>query len=228
MLNTKSGRAAFRTEFWAYLSDVAGAAGYMSSKGSIVLTESTYQRLVQVYKSVLVLADGTSDQALDAYVRWLGKWLDQEVESRMGKVVIRLASMMRLSKKQDAAVLRNALLDLSDGDKKTILEVFSFDWLPEGASTPTYIPAVLANLSKNQSLGGSFPDRVASTVQVGVVHLARALKQMMRESVEARSGGLILNFNPMAAQAKRTDAIKLFSGGAPTLRVDGSVRFVVE
>ena len=176
LLGTQEGCDAFKTEFWTHVSDVAGAAGHVTSQGSIVLTEPTYERLLHVYESAMVLAKGTTGEALMSYIKWSGDWLGQEVDSPLGIVAVRLASMLRLSGKDDAEVLRRALASLPASERDAVVEVFSLDWLPEAAKTPTYIPAVLSNLTKNLTLGNSYHDRLITTIQVGAVAVSKALK----------------------------------------------------
>lgn len=210
ILNSQAGEVAFKIEFLTHMCDVAGAAGHVNRQGSIVLTEPTYLRLKNVYDAALMLREKSPDDALNAYLKWSAHWLGQKLITKEDEVVIRIASMMRLSDKDDTLLVKKSLEECPQEYRDLILEMFAFDALESPIKTPTYIPAVLSNLSKNKSLDEDSKKRIRMGVQLGALAIARALKFAKKNSL-FQSGNIILNFNPMASQAKQADALTLFT-----------------
>ena len=104
---------------------------------------------------------------------------------------------------EEGVVLRKAMLELNPTIRERIAA--QLDVQPQGqpGRTPTYIPALLVNLSNNQQLVKSKEERLAKSVKIGLPFITRVLEKY-KELLAAKEIDFIipLNFNKMAGVAK--------------------------
>ena len=73
----------------------------MSYKGSLTLTEATYQKLKNVYQAALTLKNKSPKQALIYYLRLTAKLLKRPFSLNIkNQIILRLSSMLRLYNKE--------------------------------------------------------------------------------------------------------------------------------
>lgn len=223
LITKKTGLKAFDFEYIAHICDVAGAAGHVSYKGSLTLTEATYQKLKNVYQAALTLKNKSPKQALIYYLRLTAKLLKRPFSLNVkNQIILRLASMLRLYNKEQVDTVENSLNQLTPKNYTIILEMLSFDALRPPIKIPTYIPAVLVNLSKNKNLGKTANARIHQAIVLGAPAIARSLKYATKRPI-FKSGKLTLNFNPMAAQAKKIQLRNVFIKGSVRIKENGEI-----
>lgn len=137
---------AVRLDCFVHLCDVAGAAGHVNNKSSLMCTAPTYQALKITYDACLVLSDPAKEEsdACNAYVAVRASWLGLDAADPTDYVLTRFGSMLRLFTPQEGEGLKKAFLKLDDQQRAHVLKEFGMQKYER--RTPTYMPAVLLNL----------------------------------------------------------------------------------
>ena len=209
-----------------HICDVAGAFGHRNNHSSLVYTEPSFQAMEAVGDSVRLLADPEKSE-IDAYNHYLGvraAWLGLNADDPYERALARIGAMLRLFTPEEGAVLKKAMVALDPDQKAHIalaLDIQEKD--PLHLRTPTYMPAVLINLSNNLSLGNTKEDRLFQAVKSGLPFIAKVLTQHRKLVAKGNIDPRIpLCFNGVAGAAK--NAPELLQGDF-SIDKEGNVMF---
>lgn len=192
-------------DLFVHTCDVAGALGHLNNRSSLVYTELTHRAMQAMADAVRELSNSNKSE-LDAYSAYLRKrisWLGLNSENPSDRVLARIGAMMRLFTPEEGALLQKALLGLNLAAREQIATQLDVQQQDLPGRTPTYMPAVLVNLSNNLQLGASKEERLSKTVTIGLPFIARVL-QKHQELLKTNQidPNIPLNFNQMAGVAK--------------------------
>lgn len=196
---------AFAFDFFVHTCDVAGALGHVNNRSSLVYTESSHQAMQAVMAACKVLAnfDKTEVDAYNAYVKIRADFLGLNDQNRIDRALTRMGAMLRLFTPDDGMLLKEAILELDSELQTKILTQLDIKEGEELERTPTYMPAVLVNLSNNPQLGITREERISKAVIFGLPFLAKVLEQHKQSIFENKADPKIpLNFNKAAGVAK--------------------------
>lgn len=192
-------------DLFVHTCDVAGALGHVNNKSSLVYTELTHRAMQAMADAVRVLSNAHQSK-WDAYNAYLGiraSWLGLSSEDHSDRVLARIGAMLRLFTPEEGAVLRKAMLELSPTIRDRIAAQLDVQQQDQPGRTPTYMPAVLVNLSNNPQLGASKEERLSKAVTIGLPFIARVLERhkelLVTKEIDPNTP---LNFNKMAGVAK--------------------------
>lgn len=194
-------------DFLIHMADVSGAGGHINPTSSIVMTDNVYRALMAIDASLNLLKknDTTAIEVLESYIQARALWIGLNLKTPKNRVLTRLSAMIRLYGKEDGSVLNQAFEKFDETQKSFFIKMFdplSPD-LPE--ITPTYIPALLANLYNNKSLGETPEQRLSRTLEIGLPFVSRVLKRYQDQLSEGKGNRIDpLNFNDMARVAKES------------------------
>lgn len=215
----------FELAFFVHMCDVAGALGDQDPNSSLVYTENTHKSLMAVKNACYRIKDLDEKKTYAKFIDDLGAILGLDSESPLEQVIIRVAAMMRLSKNEEAKVLKKAFLNLPFEELSLIIEQLGFD-----ADDPnimlTYMPTVLINLLDNDQLGATRNERIEQTVQKGVLFISRIL-QTTKEEIRKKPAlykGRLLNFTQVAQMAKENPNLLPLKN--PTLTKTGLIQLL--
>lgn len=192
-------------DFFVHTCDVAGALGHVNHHSSLVYSELTHKAMQAVAEasSVLVNAEKTPTDAYNAYLAIRASWLGLDPSNRADRALTRMGAMLRLFTPEEGALLKKAMAQLDPQLQMQIVEQLDVREGEELARTPTYMPAVLVNLSNNEQLGNTREERISQAVILGLPFLSRVLEQHQQALAENKADPEIpLNFNKAAAVAK--------------------------
>lgn len=188
--------------------DVAGALGHVNNSSSLVYTEPTHRSMQAMQQAVFVLNESvkTEKDAYDVYMNIRAEWLGIDPSEPLNRVATRVGAMLRLFTPDEGITLRKAISTFSPTDLDLIISQLDQQVEPENEGpTPTYIPAVLVNLSNHPLLGESKEGRLGIAVVTALPFIARVLKRHQENLEKGRADPSIpLNFNPIAETVKRT------------------------
>lgn len=192
-------------DFFVHTCDVGGALGHVNNKSSLVYTESSHQVMQAVASACKVLADSkkTEIDAYNAYLKIRANWLGLNAQDRTDRTLTRIGAMLRLFTPEDGLLLKKALLELDSEQQTKIIMQLDTKEGEELERTPTYMPAVLVNLSNNPQLGGTREERISKAVILGLPFLSKVLEKHRQSLFENKANPQIpLNFNKAAGVAK--------------------------
>ncbi len=202
----KKNPKALEFDFLVHLADVAGSMGHVNPATSLVLIQDTYNALMAVDTALRLLKDKPIEGALKSYIDTRAQWLGVNAQESKGRTLTRLGAMLRLFGPANGKVLTEAFQKFTPEEQKAFtneLDPLSLD-LP--LITPTYIPAVLVNLSNNKTLGETKEARLQQSVELGIPFISVALKEYKKllkdHAIENPTAPL--NFNDVARVAKET------------------------
>lgn len=194
---------AFRFDFFVHLCDVAGAAGHVNKKSSIMCTAPTYQALKATFDACLVLSDPLKVErdACNAYIAKRASWLGFDPSLPTDYVLTRVGAMLRLFTPQEGESLKKAFLKLNDTERSLVLKEFAAH--EKTRRTPTYMPAVLLNLY-NFDPQASLDAKME--LAVTALPLLAQVLQSQKPGAEAP-----LNFNKVAGLVKQDPELVKYS-----------------
>lgn len=156
--------------------DIAGAAGHMNEKGSLVMTEPTYRSFKLAVESLEKLREGRGIE--EVYWDYFRKRADQyglDVSRPAERALTRVACMLRLSNEAEVRTLKGAFESLPQNVQGILTRELNMNGTQDGqAILPYYAPAMFANLRKAFS---SEPDGLEKGFSLGLVSLARAFQE---------------------------------------------------
>lgn len=113
--------------------------------------------------------------------------------------------MLRLFTPEDGMLLKKAVLELDSKIQTNIFTQLDIKEDNKLERTPTYMPAVLVNLSNNLELGATREDRISKAVILGLPFLAKVLEKHRQTIFKSKiTPDIPLNFNLAAGVAKNT------------------------
>jgi len=192
-------------DLFVHTCDVAGALGHVNNQSSLVYAESSHQAMQAVAKACAVLTDSqkTEMDAYNTYLRFRADCLGLNAEDRTDRALTRMGAMLRLFTPEDGLILKQSVLKLNPEQQAKIIEQLDTEMGQDFARTPTYMPAVLVNLSNNPQLGSSREERLSQAVVLGLPFLSRVLEKHKQTIAENKANPNIpLNFNKAAGVAK--------------------------
>ncbi len=192
-------------DLFVHTCDVAGALGHVNNRSSLVYTEPTHRAMQAMANAVRVLSDPNKSErdAYNTYICQRASWLGLDANDSSDRVLARIGAMLRLFSPEEGGVLKMAMNQLDASNREKISEQLDEQQPSQTGRTPTYMPAVLVNLSNNTQLGKSKEERLVAAVTIGLPFIARVLEkyQGMLASQEI-SPDIPLNFNKVAGVAK--------------------------
>ena len=210
-------------DLFVHSCDVAGALGHVNNRSSLVYTEPTHKAMQAMGEAVRLLTDPNQSEqdALNAYLIKRASWVGLDLADNSDRVLARVGAMMRLFNPAEGKILRKAIGQLDKKDRERIL--FFLDPLKTNPfyKTPTYMPALLVNLSNNTDLGKTKEERLAKALQFGLSFIARVFERHQDQLERGTANNYIpLNFNEVAGVAKKSPrALK----GDFTIDAEGTV-----
>lgn len=215
-------------DLFVYTCDVAGALGHVNHQTSLVYTEPTHQAMQAMVEAVKVLSNPSKTQ-MDAYNSYLSvraSWLGLDASVHSDRVLSRIGAMLRLFTIEEGLMLRKAFHELDLANRNQIQTELDDHHQDLDRRTPTYMPAVLVNLSNNPALGKTKEERLTQAIIIGLPFIARVLerhrKMLLKKEVDSR---FPLNFNRVAGIVK-TSPHSL--GGKFSIDREGTVHLVFE
>ena len=196
---------AFAFDFFVHTCDVAGALGHVNNRSSLVYTEFSHQAMQAVMAACKILFDSqkTEVDAYNTYLKIRADWLGLNDQSRIDRALTRMGAMLRLFTAEDGSLLKKAILKLDLEQQIKILVQLDIKEGEELKRTPTYMPAVLVNLSNHSQLGLTREERISQAIILGLPFLANVLEKHKQSLSERKADPQIpLNFNQAAAVAK--------------------------
>ena len=195
---------AVRFDVFVHTCDVSGAAGHVNNKSSVVWTESVHRAMQAVADACDVLTDPQKSEkdAYNFYLATRAQWLGLNPQDRTDRLLTRVGAMLRLVTPEDGRLLKQSFQKLTPDSQAKIIEQLDGE---EFSRTPTYMPAVLANLSNHPQLGASREDRIEQAVILGLPFLSRVLAEHKQLLADKKANPDIpLNFNQAAGVAKQS------------------------
>ena len=192
-------------DFFVHTCDVAGALGHVNNRSSLVYTEPSHQAMQAVATACNVLADSkkTEIDAYNAYLKIRADWLGLNAQNRTDRALTRMGAMLRLFTPEDGSILKKSMLELDFDQQTRIIVQLDTREGEELERTPTYMPAVLVNLSNNPLLGATREERISQAVVLGLPFLSRVLEKHKQSLLDNKADPKIpLNFNKAAGVAK--------------------------
>ena len=185
--------------------DVAGALGHINHQSSLSYTEFTHQAIQAMANAIKIFADPNKSE-LDVYNAYLSiraSWLGLDPNIRSDRVLTRIGAMLRLFTQKEGEVLKKAMDAIEKSMRARIADQLDVSLDESFNSTPTYIPAVLVNLSKNPELGKMKEERLFKAITIGLPFIVRVLEAYKERVVKGEMNANIpLNFNKIAGIAK--------------------------
>lgn len=192
-------------DLFVHTCDTAGALGHINNQSSIAYTELTYRGKQAMGEAVRILANPqkTELDAYNAYLATRAAWLNLNPNDKLDRVLVRMGAMLRLFTPQEGAILKKAVLELDAPTLARITKQLDAEQEDPSIRTPTYIPAVLVNLSSNAQLGASSEEKLSKAVTLGLPFITRVLeKHKQLVSSHQIDPNVPLNFNKIAGLAK--------------------------
>lgn len=195
-------------DLFIHICDVAGALGHVNNQSSLVYTEPAHQAMQAMAKAVQVLADPEKSEwdAYNAYLAVRAGWLGLSSEDHSDRVLARIGAMLRLYTPEEGFILKRAMLELDGLSQERVGAQLDIEQNAKPSRTPTYIPAVLVNLSNNLQWGMTKEERLFQAVKIGLPFIAKVLekhKELLAEG--AIDSNIPLNFNKIAGAAKNSN-----------------------
>jgi hypothetical protein len=192
-------------DLFVHTCDVAGALGHVNNSSSLVYTESSHKAMQAMADACFVLTDSqkTELDAYNAYLKLRADWLGLCAEDKVDRVLTRVGTMLRLFTPEEGLILKHSILKLSSEERSKLIKQLDAQKDEDLMRTPTYMPAILVNLSNNPQLGASKEERIVQTVVLGLPFLAKVLEKHKLAIAENKANPDIpLNFNKAAGVAK--------------------------
>lgn len=192
-------------DLFVHTCDVAGALGHVNNQSSLMYTEPTHRAVQAMNDAVRVLADPNKSE-LDAYNAYLfirASWLDLCGEDKIDSILARIGAMLRLLTPEEGIIIKQAILSLDPEMQERIITQLNVLTPNAPKRTPTYMPAVLVNLSNNQQLGATKEERLSQAITLGLPFITRVLEKYKElVSLGKIDPNIPLNFNKAAGVAK--------------------------
>jgi HAD superfamily hydrolase (TIGR01509 family) len=192
-------------DLFIHTCDVAGALGHVDSHSSLAYNELTHIALQAMGKAVRILSDPQKDEwdAYNAYLETRASWLGLDAGEQPDRILARIGAMLRLFTPEEGKILREAMSEFDDDMRNCIMMQLDVQREDQIVKTPTYVPALLVNLSNNVDLGTAKEERLFKAVALGLPFIARVLKQYREMLAEGKiDPDIPLNFNKVAGIAK--------------------------
>lgn len=197
-------------DLFVHTCDVAGALGYVNNHSSLVYTEPVHQALQAMGDAVRVLSNPHKNEldAYNAYLNVRASWLGLDSENSSDRVLTRIGAMLRLVTLEDGTVLRKSMLELDTSMRDRIAAQLDIQQKDQPSRTPTYMPAVLVNLSNNSQLGRTKEERLSKAITIGLPFIARVLEAHKELMAKGKiDPNIPLNFNKIAGVAKASPSL---------------------
>jgi hypothetical protein len=154
---TSKGPTALSFDLFVHTCDVAGALGHVNNQSSLVYTEPAHRAMQAMGDAVKVLSDPKKSEwdAYNTYVQTRASWLGLNADNSSDRVLVRIGAMLRLFSSEEGIVLKMAMNQLDVSTRKRISDQLDVQQFPQIGRTPTYMPALLVNLSNNTQFGNS-------------------------------------------------------------------------
>jgi hypothetical protein len=193
-------------DVFVHTCDVAGALGHVNNQSSLVYTEPSHSAMQTMWAAVKILSEQGKEEidAYNAYLKVRASWLGLSSTDKYDRVLARIGAMLRLFTVEEGRVLKKAMLDLDSNTRDKIASALDIKKKSLNLRTPTYMPAVLVNLSKNSELGTSKEKRLVKAMTIGLPFIAKILEQHKKLVVSDKIDPRIpLCFNVAAGIAKK-------------------------
>lgn len=194
-------------DLFVHTCDLAGALGHVNHQSSLVYTQPTHRAMYAMGSAVKLLSDPIKNEQ-DAYNAYLGvraRWLGLNPEDPSDRVLTRIGAMLRLFTPEEGQVLQTAILGLPLELRNEIALQLDVQAETQLGRTPTYVPALLVNLSNHPQLGTTKNERLSQVITLGLPLIAKVLKKhkelLTRGEIDPN---IPLNFNEMARIAKNS------------------------
>ncbi len=192
-------------DLFVHTCDVAGALGHVNNQSSLTYTRPTHNAIQAMEGAIQILADPkkTEWDAYNDYIEVRAMWLGLNEHEASSRVLARIGSMLRLFTPEEGIILHKAMQGLDKKIYDRIIAQFDVHPNDKPIMTPTYMPAVLANLSNNTQLGNTKEKRLTQAITLGLPFISRVLEKYKEMVSQGQIDPRIpLNFNKAAGIAK--------------------------
>jgi hypothetical protein len=191
--------------------DVAGAAGHVNQKGSVVMTEPTWQGFKMAIHSLCKLTEGVASP-LSAYDHYLGEraaLVGFDLNNETDRALTRIACMLRSFDLESGKKIRSVFSTLPANIQSLLTQELNRNGVDNGwASLLYYSPAALANAQaafKEQQ----DPEWFEKGLEVGLLAFGRAFHEgMVATKGRKGSGVYTLMVSDLAVQAKTPEKLQ--------------------
>ncbi len=190
------------------LVDIGGAAGHVTHKGSIVMTNPTYEGFKMALAALAGLVKGkTEAEVYDNFLAAKGESLDLWANNPKYKAIVRLLCMLRVSDQDTVKNTAKIFESLPENAQAILIKELNISGLEEDeqAVLPYYAPAFLANLinffkSRNQR------DYFQKGLTIGLMTLAEVYQQARILLTQQEGGGVFTVMLSALAEAAKAPA----------------------
>ncbi|MDP3372164.1 MAG: hypothetical protein Q8S21_04660 [Candidatus Paracaedibacteraceae bacterium] len=197
----------FDFEILTHICDVSGARGHEDNSGSKVLTENTFKSIESVKEAIHFLKEHSEKEAMEHYIHARANLLGLDKNKQI-YILARIGSMLRLFSKEEGKALKDAYASLSF-DQKMLLQEELDPLTYRTERTPTYVPALLVNLSSTlEKQGLTRYQAIQECITKGSVFIAQVLRAYRTGKTNVPyNPQLTLNFNKAAGQVRDNPAL---------------------
>lgn len=192
-------------DLFVHTCDVAGALGHVNNQSSLVYSEPAHRAMQAMGEAVRILSSSQKNEfdAYDLYLSVRAFWLGLNPGDSSDRVLSRIGAMLRLFTFEEGRMLRKAIQELDPSIRSRVTVQLDIQPQSQTGRTPTYMPAVLVNLSNNTELGKTKEERLSKAITIGLPFIARVLEQykelLLKNEIDPN---VPLNFNRIAGVAK--------------------------
>lgn len=127
------------------LYDVAGVAGHINPKGSLVMTNPVYNSYMQGIESINELNSKSENEVYDSFLMKKANDFGLPMRTPKERAIVKLILMSRLTKQEDLINVKKAFDELDTDTKNNLIEGLSKDGIKNGGTLLYYAPAFIQN-----------------------------------------------------------------------------------
>ena len=127
------------------LYDVAGVAGHINPKGSLVMTNPVYNSYMQGIESINEQNSKSENEVYDSFLMKKANDFGLPMRTPKERAIVKLILMSRLTKQEDLINVKKAFDELDTDTKNNLIEGLSKDGIKNGGTLLYYAPAFIQN-----------------------------------------------------------------------------------
>lgn len=192
------------------LFDVSGALGHVSSQGSLVLTEPTYQSFAMAFKALSDIPSALNDRSLiDAYDHYLtmrtAQLTGESIKTLEDRTVARLAFMIRVDNADQFNEVKSTFAELPNTIQKIFVDELNKMGIDDHGILLYYAPSVLVNAK------AAFKQNPKDGLRIALSYLAELFTLVRAKIVpNTKNGVYIVDCAALANKIKTPAELETF------------------